>query len=81
MGHKDSNILALEIGKLLVVMTDLDKAAEYPEGKQFYLSTLRYMTSKPFAPKTKITVSDFRLLMSTPVVEGEIGKLDNISPY
>ena len=68
-------------GKLLVVMTDLDKAAEHPEGKQFYLSTLRYMTSKSFAPKTKITVSDFRRLMSTPVVEGEIGKLDNISPY
>jgi hypothetical protein len=68
-------------GKLLVVMSDLDKASEHPEGKQFYLSVLRYMTSKSFAPKTKISVADFRDLMTTPVVEGEIGKLFNITPY
>lgn len=68
-------------GKLLVVMSDLDKAAEYPEGEQFYLSVLRYMTSQHFAPKTAITVADFHRLMTTPVVVGEIGKLNNISPY
>lgn len=68
-------------GKLLVVMSDLDKAAEYPEGEQFYLSVLRYMTSQHFAPKTAITVADFHRLMTTPVVAGEIGKLNNISPY
>lgn len=68
-------------GKLLVVMSDLDKASEYPEGEQFYLSVLRYMASNHFAPKTAITVADFHRLMTTPVVEGQIGKLDNISPY
>lgn len=68
-------------GKLLVVMSDLEKAAEYPEGEQFYLSVLRYMTSQHFAPKTAITVADFHRLMTTPVVAGEIGKLNNISPY
>ena len=68
-------------GKLLVVMSDLEKAAEYPEGEQFYLSVLRYMTSQHFAPKTAITVADFHSLMNTPVVAGEIGKLNNISPY
>ncbi len=68
-------------GKLLVVMSDLEKAAEYPEGEQFYLSVLRYMTSLDFAPKTAITVADFHSLMNTPVVAGEIGKLNNISPY
>ena len=68
-------------GKLLVVMSDLEKASEYPEGKQFYLSVLEYMHSKHFAPTTAISAHDFQNLMSTPVVEGEIGKLDNISPY
>jgi hypothetical protein len=62
-------------------MSDLEKAAEYPEGEQFYLSVLRYMTSQHFAPKTAITVADFHSLMNTPVVAGEIGKLNNISPY
>ena len=68
-------------GKLLVVMSDLEKASEHPEGEQFYLSVLRYMTSQHFAPKTAITVADFHCLMTTPVVAGEIGKLNNISPY
>ena len=68
-------------GKLLVVMSDLEKASEHPEGEQFYLSVLRYMTSQHFAPKTAITVADFHRLMTTPVVAGEIGKLNNISPY
>ena len=68
-------------GKLLVVMSDLEKASEYPEGKQFYLSVLEYMQSKHFAPATAITIADLQLLMSTPVAEGKIGKLNNISPY
>ena len=72
---------AVSKGKLLVAMSDLEKAAEYPEGEQFYLSVLRYMTSQHFAPKTAITVADFHSLMNTPVVAGEIGKLNNISPY
>jgi hypothetical protein len=68
-------------GKLLIVMADLDKAAEHLEGKHFYLSVLRYMTSQHFAPKTKITAADLNSLLTTPVVEGQIGTLNNISPY
>ncbi len=68
-------------GKLLVVMADMERAAEYPEGEQFYLSILEYMHSDAFAPTTTITTADFHRLMTTPVVEGEIGKLNNISPY
>jgi hypothetical protein len=68
-------------GKLLVVMSDLEKASEYPEGEQFYLSLLKYMKSSDFAPKTRISVDDFRKLMATPVVEGKIGELFNITPY
>jgi hypothetical protein len=68
-------------GKLLVVMSDLEQASEYPEGEQFYLSLLKYMKSSDFAPKTRISVDDFRKLMATPVVEGKIGELFSITPY
>ena len=68
-------------GKLLVSMADLEKATAYPEGRQFYRSVLEYMTSEDFAPKTHITLEDFQKLMTTPVIEGKIGELNNISPY
>ena len=68
-------------GKLLVCMADLEKASSYPEGRQFYRSVLEYMISKDFAPKTKISLQDFHKLMTTDVVEGKIGELNNISPY
>ena len=72
---------AIGKGKLLVCMADLEKASAYPEGRQFYRSVLEYMTSKDFAPQTKISLQDFHRLMSTDVVEGKIGELNNISPY
>ena len=68
-------------GKLLVCMADLDTASAYPEGRQFYRSVLEYMTSNDFAPTTSISLEDFRKLMTTDVVEGKIGELNNISPY
>ena len=68
-------------GKLLVCMSDLEKASEYPEGRAFYSSLLEYMTSKDFTPKTHITLDDFYRLMTTDVVGGKIGELNNISPY
>jgi hypothetical protein len=72
---------AIGKGKLLVSMADLEKAASYPEGRAFYKSVLEYMTSKDFSPNTHITFEDFQKLMATPVVEGKIGELNNISPY
>ena len=72
---------AIGKGKLLVSMADLEKAASYPEGRAFYKSILEYMTSKDFSPNTHITFEDFQKLMATPVVEGKIGELNNISPY
>ena len=68
-------------GKLLVCMADLEKASSYPEGRQFYRSVLEYMTSKDFAPKTKISLQDLHKLITTDAVEGKIGELNNISPY
>ena len=72
---------AIGKGKLLVCMADLEQAASYPEGRQLYRSILEYMTSPDFAPKTNISLDDFHKLVTTDVVEGKIGELNNISPY
>lgn len=72
---------AIGKGKLIVCMADLEKASDYPEGRAFYRSVLEYMTSKDFVPRTHITLDDFHRLMTTDVVEGKIGELNNISPY
>jgi hypothetical protein len=68
-------------GRLLVCMSNLEKASEYVEGRQFYSSVLSYMQSNDFKPQTHITLSDLHKLFTTPVVEGKIGELNNISPY
>ncbi len=69
------------IGRLLVVMSNLEQAAQYPEGRQFYASVLSYMHSADFAPATSITSEQLRLLFSTKVNEEELKELNNISPY
>jgi len=81
--HKLGLVFEFAVGKgrLLVVMSDLEKASQYVEGRQFYISVLNYMKSDAFTPQTKITADDFRRLLTTPVVEGKIGELNNISPY
>jgi hypothetical protein len=81
--HKLGLVFEFQVGKgrLLVCMADLEQASAYPEGRQFYRSVLEYMTSKDFAPQTKISLQDFHRLMTTDVVEGKIGELNNISPY
>lgn len=81
--HKLGLVFEFQVGKgrLLVCMADLERASSYPEGRQFYRSLLEYMTSKDFAPNTKISLQDFHRLMNTAVVEGKIGELNNISPY
>lgn len=68
-------------GKVLVVMADLDRAADFPEGQAFYRSILQYMRSRDFDPSTQISFDDLQALFTTPVVEGKIGELNNISPY
>ncbi len=68
-------------GKLLVVMSDLGKASQYPEGRQFFASVLDYMNSDDFNPQTRITIEDFNRLLTTKVTPGKIGELNNISPY
>lgn len=68
-------------GRLLVAMADLDKAAEYPEGRQFYASLLRYMYSPDFRPATCLTPDALRRLFSAKARRLNIDSLNNISPY
>ncbi len=81
--HKLGLVFEFAVGKgrLLIVMSDLEKASEYPEGRQFYASVLEYMKSDKFRPATQISSGDFRLLLNTKVEEGKIGELYNITPY
>lgn len=81
--HKLGLVFEFKVGKgkLLVVMADLEKAADHPEGRQFYYSALRYLLSNECSPTTTISADDFRRLMTTKVEEGRIGQLNNISPY
>ncbi|MBP5338683.1 MAG: beta-glycosidase [Prevotella sp.] len=81
--HKLGLVFEFQVGKgrLLVVMSDLDKASQYPEGRQFYASVLNYMHSKGFAPATHITADQLRLLFSSMVNEAQLQELNNISPY
>ena len=72
---------AVDKGKLLVCMSPLDKLTQYPEARQLYSSVLQYMMSADFNPQTRITYGDLQQLFTTPVVEGKIGELNNISPY
>jgi hypothetical protein len=72
---------AVNKGKLLVCMSPLDQLQQYPEARQLYKSILQYMQSADFSPKTQITSGDLQQLFTTPVVEGKIGELNNISPY
>ena len=72
---------AVDKGKLLVCMSPLDKLCQYPEARQLYSSLLQYMYSADFNPQTHITYGDLQKLFTTPVTEGKIGELNNISPY
>lgn len=67
-------------GKLLVCMADLEKAASTPEGKQFYISLLEYMTSTKFNPETVITIDFLKGILQTNFSQkNEIKELNNIS--
>ena len=68
-------------GKLLVCMSDLECAKEYPEGRQFYHSLLRYMRSSDFQPQHQIGFNDLMQLLTTDVKEAKLKELNNISQY
>jgi len=81
--HKLGLVFELAVGKgrLLVVMSNLERAADYPEGRQFYASVLSYMQSGSFAPTTHLTPDAMRRLFTRQVNEAQREELNNISPY
>ncbi|MBR1400199.1 MAG: beta-glycosidase [Prevotella sp.] len=81
--HKLGLIFEFQVGKgkLLVCMSPLLQLQQYPEARQLYSSIMQYMQSADFNPDTQITFDDLKKLFSTPVKEGAIGELNNISPY
>ena len=68
-------------GKLLVCMSHLECAREYPEGRQFYYSLLQYMHSQQFQPSCVVSYRDLLRLLSTRVEAFNPEQLNNISPY
>lgn len=69
------------MGKLLVCMSDLEKASSYPEGMAFYDSVLRYMQSAEFNPCVSITVSELLRMLKEEPKKVSMKELDNISQY
>ena len=69
-------------GKLLVCMCDLERASEYVEGRQFYLSLLHYMHSPQFQPQYRLkNCAELSTLLHQPIQERKLEELNNISPY
>ena len=71
----------VEAGKLLVCMSDLEKAAKYPEGKAFYQSVIDYMRSADFNPSAEITVDKLKKKLAEKPRQVSLKELNNISQY
>ena len=81
--HKLGLVMEWKVGagKLLVCMSDLEKASEYPEGRAFYESVLSYMRSPEFAPQSEITIAGLRKKMKEEPRQISLKELNNISQY
>ena len=82
--HKLGLVFEFAVGKgrLLVCMSDLERASEYVEGRQFYLSLLRYMHSPQFQPQFRFKNSEELMgILHRPIQERKLEELNNISPY
>ena len=71
----------VEAGKLLVCMSDLEKASKYPEGKAFYQSVIDYMRSADFNPSAEITVDELKKKLAEKPRQVSLKELNNISQY
>ena len=81
--HKLGLVMEWKVGagKLLVCMSDLEKAAKYPEGKAFYQSVLNYMRSADFNPSAEITVDELKKKLAEKPRQISLKELNNISQY
>lgn len=81
--HKLGLVMEWKVGagKLLVCMSDLEKAAKYPEGKAFYQSVIDYMRSADFNPSAEITVDKLKKKLAEKPRQVSLKELNNISQY
>ena len=81
--HKLGLVMEWKVGagKLLVCMSDLEKAAQYPEGKAFYQSVIDYMRSADFNPSVEITVDELKKKLAEKPRQVSLKELNNISQY
>ena len=81
--HKLGLVMEWKVGagKLLVCMSDLEKAAKYPEGKAFYQSVIGYMRSADFNPSAEITVDELKKKLAEKPRQVSLKELNNISQY
>ncbi len=81
--HKLGLVMEWKVGagKLLVCMSNLEKAARYPEGKAFYQSVIDYMRSADFNPSAEITVDKLKKKLAEKLRQVSLKELNNISQY
>ena len=81
--HKLGLVMEWKVGagKLLVCMSDLEKAAKYPEGKAFYQSVIDYMRSADFNPSSEISVDELKKKLAEKPRQVSLKELNNISQY
>lgn len=81
--HKLGLVMEWKVGagKLLVCMSDLEKAAQYPEGKAFYQSVIDYMRSADFNPSSEISVDELKKKLVEKPRQVSLKELNNISQY
>ena len=81
--HKLGLVMEWKVGagKLLVCMSDLEKAVRYPEGKAFYQSVIDYMRSADFNPSAEITVDELKKKLAEKPRQVSLKELNNISQY
>lgn len=81
--HKLGLVMEWKVGagKLLVCMSDLEKASKYPEGKAFYQSVIDYMRSADFNPSSEITVDELKKKLAEKPRQVSLKELNNISQY
>ena len=81
--HKLGLVMEWKVGagKLLVCMSDLEKASQYPESRAFYQSVLSYMRSSDFNPQSEITIPDLMKTLKEEPRKVSMKELNNISQY
>ena len=81
--HKLGLVMEWKVGagKLLVCMSDLEKAAKYPEGKAFYQSVIDYMRSADFNPSSEISLDELKKKLAEKPRQVSLKELNNISQY